>query len=157
MREQHFSLKQMALWSILCAAVFETTEVRAHGGGGNEAPAKKETKVKTELRSTPSIPNALNYAELNKIISQDKNPHDVAIVRCTLNSYASCRGLQIALYDMKGKQILVGNTGSEGLVGFEGLKEGEQYEARIEASKYQGKIVVTPGNAWTLNADRIVD
>lgn len=148
--------KRAVLLGLLCVTVFQAAEVRAHGGGGSEAPAKKEPKV-TEARSTPSLPNALTHAELNKIMSQDKSPSDVAIVRCTLNEFASCRGLQVGLYDKNGKQISIGNTGGEGVVGFEGLRAGHEYEARIEAAKYRGSVILTPGGAWKLNADRIVE
>lgn len=151
------SQKRAVFLSLLCATVFQAAEVRAHGGGGSEAPAKKEPKTTAETRSTPSLPNALNHAELSKIMNQDKSPSDVAIVRCTLNEFASCRGFQIALYDAKGKQISIGNTGGEGVVGFEGLSAGHEYEARIEAAKYKGSVVLSPGGAWKLNADRIVE
>jgi hypothetical protein len=150
--------QKLAIFFIfLCVAMFQTVEVHAHGGGGSEAPAKKETKATPGVRSAPSLPNALNHAELIEIMNQDKSPSDVAIVRCTLNEFASCRGLQVGLYDKNGKQISIGNTGGEGVVGFEGLKAGHEYEARIDAVKYKGSVAITPGAAWKLNADRKVE
>ena len=130
---------------------FYFKKASAHGGGSS-APSPKESEpdVVKEVRHVPSTPKTLNHIELLKVLSQEKNPPDVAVVRCTLNMYASCRGLEIALYDTEGKKLLIGHSGSEGIVGFEGLEQNQKYEARIQTKKYKGSTTVIPGSAWSL-------
>lgn len=137
--------------SVLC--LLQSQSVRAHGGG---SPAADEKKVNSPARHPASRPGILAYFDLLKIMDQ-KIPLDVAIVKCTLNEFASCRGLDIVLFDEHGHQMSKANSGSEGIVGFEGLKEGQMYEAKIQNSKYKGSAVIAPGAAWSLKGDRVTE
>lgn len=58
---------------LLCATIFMEAEVRAHDGGGSMILDQK-TEAAPYIRPKPSLPRALSYAELNKIVSQDKSP-----------------------------------------------------------------------------------
>lgn len=136
-------------------AIFNSEIATAHGGGGAPVQGKSVKSHIESTRSPASRPGTLAHYELLKIMDQKRSPTDVAIVKCTLNGFASCRGLDIVLFDEHGHQILKANSGSEGIVGFEGLKEGQKYEAKIQTAKYKGSSVITPGGAWTLNGDRI--
>lgn len=144
----------VSLYSVLSAITLNSVIALAHGGGGADAAKEKPKNTQVAKRTTPAVPTIVGYSELANIMGQQKSPGDVAIIRCTLNNFANCRGLEIALYDLKGNLIASANSGSEGVVGFEGLKEGQKYEARLETSKYKGSVVFAPGGAWMLNGDR---
>lgn len=139
--------------SMLLAFTFACSNVFAHGGGGGDTHKEKPKVIQVMPRQAPAVPKALSNLDLAKIMSKEKSPSDVAVIQCTLYGYAKCRGLEIALYDLKGGLVVAANTGAEGVVGFEGLKEGQKYEARLEASKYKGSLVVTSGGAWLLKVD----
>ncbi|MGE3682688.1 MAG: hypothetical protein AB7G93_13265 [Bdellovibrionales bacterium] len=130
---------------------FPIWEVYAHGGG--ESPPPKKERLE-EPRATANKPDILEDSELRKLSELKRIPEDVLFIRCTLSEYAVCRGLDISLYDLSGKRLLTGNTGTEGLVGFEGLKTNTKYIAKIDNPKYQGEMDARAGAFHVMNGDR---
>lgn len=137
-------------------AICLPTLAHAHGGGATEPNKEKPPpEVHVEYRRVPPSEKSLHDSDLLKLVSQTESPPDVALVHCNLNQFAVCRGLELGLYDSKGKQVAKSSSGTQGVVGFEGLKTGRGYEVRILSDRYRGKLEITSGRTWYLNAERI--
>lgn len=141
----------------VCFFSLSPNTLLAHGGGGPDMPKTKQKAPSAESRLAPINPSVLNDSALKKIMIEDKNPNDVAVIKCTLSAYSNCRGLQVSLYDLNGKKLIAGNSGSEGYVGFEGLDRSQNYEVRIESKRYRGATTIAPGSMWNLNGELIVE
>lgn len=125
----------------------------ASAHGVSEAPSKIPEPIISE-RSVPQSPRTITNEDMRKLLSSVGVPKDILIVRCTLGKFASCRGLDISLHTSDGKRILTANTGTNGIVGFEGLPEDIHFVARIESSKYQGEVQGGSARVLTINGDR---
>ena len=137
---------------IICAMVImASAKIYAHGGD-SLPPAKAEKK--TEVRPAASKPETLLGSELSNILRQNVIPDDVLLVRCSLNEFAVCRGVDVTLFDLSGKRLLTGNSGTDGLLGFEGLMPKTKYIAKIESAKYSGDAEVVDGRVSPINADK---
>ncbi len=141
------------LVSVLLLALF-CPPGRAHGGGGAEPQEKPKKSEVAQVRHTPHHPEALEHNELEKLMSEKQMAGDVTAIRCSLNEFTSCRGVEIALHDLAGKQIVKAHTGTMGIVGFEGLKPNSNYIARIESERYKGETQIQAGGIYTINGER---
>lgn len=146
-----FRLKKYLL--VLALSLSPLTKAYAHGGGASEKAPEKVEKPH-ETRVAAKNPDVLADSELRKLKEFQKTPEDVILVRCTLSEYAVCRGLDVALYDLAGKRVLMANTGTEGVVGFQGLRANTKYIAKIDNEKYLGEIEARGGQFLVINGDR---
>ena len=126
----------------------------AHGGDGGPLTNKSNAKVRHQARRAPHHPEEIIQAELDKHLSAKKIFADVIIIHCKLGEFTKCRGVEIGLYDLQGRLISKGYSGLSGVVGFEGLKAGEQFVAKIEGDKYRGEAHVIAGGSFRINAER---
>lgn len=125
----------------------------AHGGGGGEPEKPKKPEV-AQVRHSPHQPDSLEHDQLEKLMSEKDMAGDVTAIRCSLNEFTSCRGVEIVLHDLGGKQIAKAHTGTMGIVGFEGLKPNANYIARIESDRYKGEAQVRGGGIYAINGER---
>lgn len=129
------------------------SSLMAHGdspGGDDDKHAAKE-----QPRLIVATPALLEPELLKKFATENKIPTDVLLVSCNLTESAVCRGVSISLSDKHGKRVLVGHSGSDGWIGFQGLKSDAEYKLKIESSKYAGETYGRPGLILRILAGRI--
>lgn len=126
----------------------------AHGGGGAEREEKPKKPEATQVRRAPHQPEALEHNQLEKLMAEKEIAGDVTAIRCSLNEFTSCRGVEIVLHDWAGKQIAKAHTGMMGIVGFEGLHPNASYIARIESDRYKGEAQVRAGGIYGIKGEK---
>lgn len=131
----------------------------AHGGGPGGDNAEKQQKTAPaqrpiSMRKVATAPEAMNPSDIAPILSGSSIPADVAPIRCSLGEFSECRGLAVVLKDFDGHEIASTNTGTDGLLAFEGLKPNVAYIAAITSERYSGEVRITGGKVWALNAER---
>lgn len=105
-----------------------------------------------EPRTAPSKPQVIEHDKLTKQHQLKEIDPDVVSIQCSLGQFlTNCRGIEISLHDLAGKELLRASTGTTGVVGFEGLKRGVDYIARINSDRYQGEIQIHSGRAYSMN------
>ena len=126
----------------------------AHGGGS--APEKKTVRSKEVQRSrlTPSHPEALQDEQLEVFASQKEIARDVVVIRCRLNEFSLCRGLEIVLLNLEGRELARAHTKTSGFVGFEGLQANANYIVRIASEKYYGETQIQSGSTFVVDGKR---
>jgi len=138
------------LATFLCIGI--SSVANAHGGG-SESSSKPVVAKPPAIRVAAKAPKAIDASEIERL-SASGYGQDVLAVDCKLGEFTSCRGLDISITDISGKHIATGNTGTNGLVGFEGLKPHVNYIAKIESDRYDGVIQVKTGRLWALSGER---
>jgi len=151
--------KNFYLKSFCVLAAFTSQVAFAHGGGPGGNKSESQEKLKSapsavSLRKVAKSPEAMNPSDIAPIISGPSIPADVAPIRCSLGEFSECRGLAVSLKDFDGHEIASANTGTDGLLAFEGLKPNVAYIASITSERYSGEVRVTGGSVWALNAER---
>lgn len=127
----------------------------AHGGGGGgDHKEEKKAEVRTVSRAVPQKPEEIDQAELMQFLANNMSMADVATISCQLGEYTKCRGVEIGLYNSKGKLVAKGHSGTSGVVGFQGLKPHVHFVAKIEGEKYRGETVVEAGGSFGIQAER---
>jgi len=126
----------------------------AHGHGDSHGGDEKKahTATNVSIRSKPSSVRILSNAGISALGNLEKVPEDVAVVRCALDAYP-CRGISIELLDAAKTVVAVGHSGTEGVIGFEGLSLEREYFVRIKAQKYSGEAALRAGSAIQLQAE----
>ncbi len=130
----------------------------AWGHGGSSGGDRHEKSVRppevSQTRSAPRQPGVVEHDQLEKLMMNKEMVADVAAIRCILNEFSNCRGVEVVLHDLSGKEIAKANTGTFGVVGFEGLNSNVNYVAKIESEKYDGKVQVLAGGTFVLNGEK---
>lgn len=126
----------------------------AHGGGSAPSGAEKKAEKKEDPRHIPHHPEAIDEDKLIRYLSAKSIMPDVTTISCKLGEFTSCRGLEIGLYDLNGKLLAKGHTGTGGAVGFEGLKKDGKFIAKIEGEKYFGEARVQAGGSYGIYGEK---
>lgn len=133
--------------------LFSSSIVLAHGDAhGGSVPHKSVTQPP---RSTASKPALLAPFMIQTILDGDHVPEDVVLIKCNLTESTSCRGISISLSDAGGTRVLLGHSGVDGWVGFQGLSKELEYKIKIESAKYAGEVPVRPGVVHRISALRV--
>lgn len=151
---EHYYLKTICILAALISQF-----AFAHGGGPGGDSKEKQEKAATapravSMRKIAKSPEAMNPSDIAPIISGPVIPSDVAPIRCSLGEFSECRGLAVSLKDFDGHEVASSNTGTDGLLAFEGLKPNVAYIASITSERYSGEVRITGGRVWALNAER---
>lgn len=127
--------------------------VMAHGESHGDDSAKHAKKE--QPRFTSVKPALLDPFIVQTILDGEKVPADIVLVRCNFTESAPCRGVSISISDTEGKRVLIGHSGTDGWVGFQGLSKGSEYKLRIESAKYAGESPVRSGEILRMSAARV--
>lgn len=142
------------LKSILLTGLISLPGLAAAHGDTHAAPAAKQG-VAAPVRASVSKPELLAPFMIQTILDGDHVPGDVLLVRCNFTESTPCRGISISLSDSAGTKVLVGHSGSDGWVGFQGLSKDLEYKVKIESAKYTGEFSVRAGAVERIAALRI--
>lgn len=138
---------------LLASFVLFPISAIAHGGAHEAAAPKKTTAAPP--RATVPKPELLAPFMIQTILDGDHVPSDVLLVRCNFTESTPCRGISISLSDSEGHRVLLGHSGGDGWVGFQGLNKEMEYKVKIENAKYTGEFSLRAGGVQRIAALRI--
>lgn len=125
----------------------------AHGEShGNDSEKNEKKEQPRFMLSKPAI---LEPFLVQTILDGDKVPADVILVRCNFTESTPCRGVSISLSDTEGKRVLIGHSGTDGWVGFQGLSKDSEYKVKIESTKYAAEMPARSGEIQRMAAARV--
>lgn len=136
--------------AILIAGSLAHAHGDSHGGGTEKKHAPSQAPSRVAALKLGIIESQI----IQTILDGEKVPSDVLLVHCNITESVPCRGLTISLSNLRGEKLLIGHSGGDGWVGFQGLNPIESYEIKVEGSKYEAVEVTGSGTIRRILAKR---